>query len=91
MGLDEAYIEFVEEPGFVSGLELLTEFPNVVTIRTFSKIYGLAGMRVGYGIAGADIVTLIQKSGRCSMSIRSPNWARWLHWMIRNLSGGWRF
>ena len=61
VGLDEAYIEFVEEPGFVSGLELLTEFPNVVTIRTFSKIYGLAGMRVGYGIAGADIVTLIQK------------------------------
>ena len=61
VGLDEAYIDFVEDPSFLSGLELLPEFPNIVSIRTFSKIYGLAGMRVGYGIADPGIVSLIQR------------------------------
>ena len=61
VGLDEAYGEYVEDPEFVSGAALLSEFPNVVTIRTFSKIYGLAGMRVGYGLAHPDVVTLIQR------------------------------
>ncbi len=61
VGLDEAYAEFVDDADFVSGLALLPEFPNVVTIRTFSKIYGLAGMRVGYGIAHPDIAPIIQR------------------------------
>ena len=61
VGLDEAYIDFVADPSFVSSLDLQKEFPNVVTIRTFSKIYGLAGMRVGYGIAHPDITCLIQR------------------------------
>ena len=61
VGLDEAYGEFVEDPSFLSGVDLLPEFPNVVVIRTFSKIYGLAGMRVGYGIARPEIVSLVQR------------------------------
>jgi histidinol-phosphate aminotransferase len=61
VGVDEAYFEFVQDPSFVSGVELLREYPNLVTIRTFSKIYGLAGMRVGYGIAHPDIAPLIQR------------------------------
>jgi histidinol-phosphate aminotransferase len=61
VALDEAYIDYVEDNTFVSGLSLLAEFPNVVAIRTFSKIYGLAGMRVGYGVGNADIVTLVQR------------------------------
>ena len=61
VGLDEAYLEFVDDPSFISGVDLLPEFPNLVTIRTFSKIYGLAGMRVGYGIAHPDIAPLIQR------------------------------
>ena len=61
VGLDEAYIDYVEDSSFVSGISLLTDFPNVVTIRTFSKIYGLAGMRVGYGLGHSDIVTLVQR------------------------------
>ena len=61
VGLDEAYAEFVTDPDYASGVELLAEFPNVVVIRTFSKIYGLAGMRVGYGIAHPDIVDVVQR------------------------------
>ncbi len=61
VGLDEAYGDFVQDPAFVSGLKMLPEFPNVVIIRTFSKIYGLAGMRVGYGIARPEVVSLIQR------------------------------
>ena len=61
VGIDEAYADFVAEPAFVSGIELLQEFPNVVVIRTFSKIYGLAGMRVGYGLARPEIVEMIQR------------------------------
>ncbi|EGO64372.1 histidinol-phosphate transaminase [Acetonema longum] len=63
--LDEAYGEFVTDPAFVSGIQLLAEFPNVLTIRTFSKVYGLAGLRLGYGIARAETVSLLQR-------VRSP-------------------
>ncbi|NMC32209.1 MAG: histidinol-phosphate transaminase [Veillonellaceae bacterium] len=61
VGLDEAYAEFVTDPSFVSGIQCMAEFSNVVVIRTFSKIYGLAGMRVGYGIARPEIVNMIQR------------------------------
>ncbi len=49
---DEAYREYVEEPEHPRGEELLREFPNMVVLRTFSKVYGLAGMRVGYALFG---------------------------------------
>jgi histidinol-phosphate aminotransferase len=61
VGLDEAYAEYVDDPAFESGISLLTDFPNVVVLRTFSKIYGLAGMRVGYGIARPEIVDMVQR------------------------------
>jgi len=57
--LDEAYTEYVEEPGFPNGLELLGRYPNLIVTRTFSKIYGLAGLRVGYGVADPELVALI--------------------------------
>ena len=49
--LDEAYYEFVTSKDFPNSFEYLKEGKNVVILRTFSKIYGLAGLRVGYGIA----------------------------------------
>ena len=61
VGLDEAYAEFVADPDFLSGITLTEEFPNVAVIRTFSKIYGLAGMRIGYTIAHPDIVAMAQR------------------------------
>lgn len=54
--LDEAYCEYIEDPTYPDGLELLPKYPNLVLLRTFSKIYGLAALRVGYGIARADII-----------------------------------
>jgi histidinol-phosphate aminotransferase len=48
--VDEAYHHFVEDPGYRSASELLDRFPNLVVARTFSKIYGMAGMRLGYGV-----------------------------------------
>jgi len=49
--VDEAYVEFVRDPEAADGLALLAEHPNVVVLRTFSKAYGLAGLRVGYAVA----------------------------------------
>ncbi|MBI3398904.1 MAG: histidinol-phosphate transaminase [Deltaproteobacteria bacterium] len=49
--LDEAYYEFVTDKGFPDSLGYLNSGKNIVILRTFSKIYGLAGLRVGYGIA----------------------------------------
>src|SRR5699024_788012 len=49
--VDEAYLEFVEEGDAVDGLALRRQHPNVVLLRTFSKAYGLAGLRVGYAVA----------------------------------------
>jgi histidinol-phosphate aminotransferase len=51
--LDEAYIEFATEETAVRGIPLLERYPNLVVLRTFSKAYGLAGLRVGYAI-GAE-------------------------------------
>ncbi len=49
--LDEAYVEFVRDERVADGLAVFAEHPNVVLLRTFSKAYGLAGLRVGYAVA----------------------------------------
>jgi histidinol-phosphate aminotransferase len=54
--IDEAYFELVEEPGFASFLSWTAHRPNLLVVRTFSKIYGLAGLRMGYGVAHGDTV-----------------------------------
>jgi histidinol-phosphate aminotransferase len=59
--LDEAYVEFVDAPGFQDALALRKRYPNLVVLRTFSKIYGLAGMRLGYGLARAEVVEYIDR------------------------------
>ena len=56
--LDEAYREFVTDPAVIDGLSLLDRYPNLIVLRTFSKAYGLAGMRVGYGIAADPTVAM---------------------------------
>nr|WP_142113649.1 histidinol-phosphate transaminase [Rarobacter incanus] len=54
--VDEAYLEFVRGEDPVRGLELVAEFPNVMLLRTFSKAYGLAGLRVGYAVGAPDLI-----------------------------------
>lgn len=54
--LDEAYVEFVTDSEAVNGLPLLARYPNLVVLRTFSKAYGLAGLRIGYALGPVDIL-----------------------------------
>ena len=59
--LDEAYYEYVDDPAYFESLKLLPRFPNLVILRTFSKAFGLAGLRVGYGVAHPELVEVFQK------------------------------
>jgi histidinol-phosphate aminotransferase len=59
--LEEAYIEFVRDPSCARGLSFLNGEPAVVTLRTFSKIYGLAGLRVGYGVMPEPLAQLLNR------------------------------
>jgi histidinol-phosphate aminotransferase len=59
--LDEAYCEYIDDPDYPDGLALLKRHPNVVVLRTFSKIYGLASLRIGYGIGMPDVIRAINQ------------------------------
>lgn len=59
--LDEAYFEYIDDPNSPDGVEFFREFSNVIVLRTFSKAFGLAGLRVGYGIAAKAIVDEMNK------------------------------
>jgi len=59
--LDEAYNEYIPPAERVDTATWLAEFPNLVICRTFSKIYGLAGLRVGYALASAEIADLMNR------------------------------
>ena len=60
--VDEAYVEFVRDPEAVKGLEVWRKHPNVVVLRTFSKAYGLAGLRVGFAVAHPPVAAAIRKT-----------------------------
>jgi histidinol-phosphate aminotransferase len=57
--LDEAYIEFVAARHCIDGPNLIRRYPNVVVLRTFSKAYGLAGLRIGYGFAAPELAGML--------------------------------
>lgn len=62
--LDEAYFEYVDVPGYPDGLRLLARYPNLIVTRTFSKIHGLAALRVGYAVsspAAADLMGRVRQ------------------------------
>ncbi|MBM4270164.1 MAG: histidinol-phosphate transaminase [Deltaproteobacteria bacterium] len=58
---DDAYAEYVTDPEYPDTLREADRHPHLVVLRTFSKIYGLAGLRIGYGIGPADLVDLIDR------------------------------
>lgn len=60
--VDEAYCEFVEQPDFPDGMRLLADYPNLVIFRTFSKMYGLAGLRIGYLAGDRQVVDVIRRT-----------------------------
>ena len=59
--LDGAYAEFVRKNDYASGIELVSQYENVMMTRTFSKLYGLAGLRVGWAYAPAHVVEAIER------------------------------
>lgn len=59
--IDEAYREFARVADYPDSLALLRRYPNVVVTRTFSKFYGLAGLRIGYGIARAEVIDFLNR------------------------------
>lgn len=59
--LDEAYFDYVEEPDYPDTTGWVNEYPNLVVTRTFSKAYGLAGLRIGYGISHPTIADLFNR------------------------------
>ena len=59
--LDEAYFEYVDDADYPDGIEWLQRYPNLIVLRTFSKIYGLAGLRIGFAMADARIIDLLNR------------------------------
>lgn len=72
--VDEAYLEYVTEPGLVSAVGLLESHPNLVVTRTFSKAHGLAGLRVGYLLAAPGLVAVMERV-RESFNVNGPGLA----------------
>lgn len=60
--VDEAYFEFVEKEDFPDGITLINRYPNLVVFRTFSKMFGLAGLRIGYLAGNLDVVNIIRRA-----------------------------
>jgi histidinol-phosphate aminotransferase len=58
---DEAYFEYVEAKDYPDTIRLLKKYPNLMVTRTFSKMYGLAGLRIGYGIASPQIIDILNR------------------------------
>ena len=69
--LDEAYAEFVDDPAAVHGIPLLDGYPNLVVLRTFSKAYGLAGLRIGYAVGPSYILDAVRVTS-IPLSVTEP-------------------
>jgi histidinol-phosphate aminotransferase len=59
--IDEAYYEYVDAPGYPNGVAWVERFPNLIVTRTFSKIHGLAGLRLGYGVSHPEVAGLFNR------------------------------
>jgi histidinol-phosphate aminotransferase len=69
--IDEAYFDYVDDAEYPNSLEYLHSGKSILTLRTFSKVYGLAGIRLGYGFANRDIIETLYKV-RMTFSVSSP-------------------
>lgn len=59
--MDEAYFEYVTADDYVDSIGLLAKYPNVIVSRTFSKLYGLAGLRIGYAAANLELISYLER------------------------------
>lgn len=70
--LDEAYYEYAaNQPGYPNGVLLQQQFPNLIVTRTFSKVYGLAGLRVGYALAHSEVTDILNRV-RLPFNVSTP-------------------
>jgi histidinol-phosphate aminotransferase len=72
--VDEAYFEYVQDPDYPDSLRYHAEDRALLTLRTFSKLYGLAGLRVGYGVGPKELISLMQRV-RQPFNVNAP--AQW--------------
>lgn len=72
--VDEAYFEYVKDPSYPNSLEYHAEDRAILTLRTFSKLYGLAGLRIGYGVGAKELIALMQRV-RQPFNVNAP--AQW--------------
>ena len=92
--LDEAYNEYIPPLERADTTAWLAEFPNLVVTRTFSKIYGLAGLRIGYALASvaiADLMNRVRQPFNCNNLARRPHWtitSLW-HAAMRSIAPAW--
>jgi len=71
--VDEAYTDFMDDPKSVSMIDLVKEGQNIIIARTFSKIHGMAGLRIGYGIAQPETAKLITAYATSLITISGPS------------------
>jgi histidinol-phosphate aminotransferase len=84
--LDEAYNEYIPAAERIDTATWLKDFPNLLICRTFSKIYGLAGLRVGYGLASPEVADLMNRV-RQPFNVNNLALAgRWRPWTITSSS-----
>ncbi|MCW5589956.1 MAG: histidinol-phosphate transaminase [Legionellales bacterium] len=69
--VDEAYFEYVNQPTYPRTIALQQQYDNLIILRTFSKAYGLAGLRIGYGISHPDIADIFNRI-RLPFNINAP-------------------
>jgi len=72
--VDEAYFEYVQDDGYPDSLKYQSDTRPMLTLRTFSKLYGLAGLRVGYGVGPREIISMMQRV-RQPFNVNAP--AQW--------------
>ena len=72
--VDEAYFEYVQDADYPDSLRYHTNDRAILTVRTFSKLYGLAGLRIGYGIGSKELISLMQRV-RQPFNVNAP--AQW--------------
>ena len=59
--VDEAYVEYVDQPDYPDATQWLSEYPNLIVTRTFSKAYGLAALRIGYSLSHPEVTDLLNR------------------------------
>ena len=86
--VDEAYFEYVVDANYPDSLKYHDRGKALLTLRTFSKLYGLAGLRIGYGIASRKSWVFCTGFASRSMSTLWRSGRRWRLWRIKNMCGG---